>query len=143
MIFLGAWSDSRGTRLPVILPLYGYLLKAINYIVNVIWWDLPPWCMLLVDIPYGFFGSGIGFFLGIYSYIAQSTSKKARTSRFGLLSVVYDISMPIGKYVGVIVFDKYGYKGVFSIAVILNILAIFGILLPKMSYSAPVLLFIL
>ncbi|CAL4181291.1 unnamed protein product, partial [Meganyctiphanes norvegica] len=124
ILFLGAWSDTRGRRLPVILPIYGYTLKCISYIINVIWWSLPPWCLIIVCIPYGLCGSMIGFFLGTYSYLGITTSKKARTSRFGIISVVYELAMPIGKYLGVKVFETYGYLGVFGIALILNVLAI-------------------
>jgi len=124
IILLGAWSDRRGRKLPYIIPQFGYLLKVLSYIINSYFWYLPPWCLLIVEFPYGMCGSMVGMFFTAYAYFADSTSQRSRTSRFGILAVMFELAMPIGKYVGVIIYSKYGYLGVFCIALICNSLSI-------------------
>ncbi|CAL4119966.1 unnamed protein product [Meganyctiphanes norvegica] len=124
IILLGAWSDTRGRKLPYIIPQFGYLLKVFSYIINAYFWFLPPWCLLIVEFPYGLCGSMIGMFLAAYAYLADSTGQRSRTSRFSVLAVMFEVAMPIGKYAGVIIYDKFGYIGVFGIGLICNILSI-------------------
>merc|ERR1712142_123393 len=37
---------------------------------------------------------------------------------------MFELAMPVGKYVGVLIYEKYGYLGVFGIALICNSLGI-------------------
>lgn len=124
IILLGAWSDTKGRKLPYIIPQFGYLLKVVSYIINSYLWYLPPWCLLIVELPYGLCGSMIGMFLTAYAYLAASTGQRSRTSRFAVLGVMFELAMPVGKYVGVMIYDKFGYLGVFGIALACNSLSI-------------------
>ena len=100
-LFLGAWSDKRGRKLPLLLGLTGKLLYSTMVVFIAFQPQLPVQSILyLASFPAALTGADIAIFSSSYSYLADITPTDKRTFRITILDVVYLSSMPIGVALG-------------------------------------------
>lgn len=129
IVLLGAWSDTRGRRLPLLLPSVGFALKALGFALNAYWWSLQPYYILLSFIPYGLSGSMMAVFMGAYAYIGEDSSHRSRTTRLSFAGVMMYLSMPIGHGMGAFLFSHGGYVVVFGVEFILAVGSVIYVLI--------------
>lgn len=100
-LFLGAWSDKRGRKLPLIIGLFGKLYYSLMIIVNA---NQPTWPLNYVvytaTIPAAFSGADVAIFASCFAYISDVSSVKNRTLRITILDAAYLFTMPTGVAIG-------------------------------------------
>lgn len=128
VLLLGAWSDWRGRRLPILVPALGQLLLGLGLVANSYWWSLPPAFILLAYLPAGLTGATVGLFMGVYAYVSATSTPKARTTRMAVVGVILFLASPVGKYFGAVLYARGGYVAVFGTMVTLDFLGVLYIL---------------
>ncbi|XP_064079874.1 probable peptidoglycan muropeptide transporter SLC46 [Macrobrachium nipponense] len=113
VLILGAWSDVKDRKLPVVLPQVGVLCKYFILVIFSYYGDTPPLYLLIASVPVGFSGGILAFFLGFSSYLAATVSFQSRTLRFGLMNVLMLVAVPVGRVIATAVYAHFGYGSVF------------------------------
>lgn len=129
VLLLGAWSDRRGRRLPVILPVAGQLLMGLGLTANSYWMSLSPPFILLSFVPVGLTGAITGMFLGAFAYVSVSSGQKSRTSRVSIVGVIMLLCLPLGQAVATYLFAVGGYVLVFGLQTGLSAVSVVYLLL--------------
>lgn len=129
VLLLGAWSDRRGRRLPILVPMLGQLLLALGLVANSYWWHLPPSFILVAYLPSGVTGAAMGLFMGVYAYVSATSAQKSRTTRLAIVGVILFFVSPIGKYVGTLIYGRGGYVAVFGTMATLDFLSVLYVLM--------------
>ncbi|XP_055636199.1 proton-coupled folate transporter-like [Toxorhynchites rutilus septentrionalis] len=130
-LFMGAWSDRRGRKLPLILGLVGKLLYSAMLVVNSRMDSWPvQYIIYTATIPSVLTGADVAVFGACYAYISDVTSTADRTSRIALLEVAYLSTMPIGVIVGRYIYSRVDKS--FTIMFTINVV----LLLSSIIYSA-------
>ena len=70
-LFLGAWSDTHGRKIILILPFIGNFVAFIAYMVNYAYFDDLSTYHLLWGSSVGLFGGYIGLNIALYGYIGK------------------------------------------------------------------------
>ncbi|KAK9883023.1 hypothetical protein WA026_001235 [Henosepilachna vigintioctopunctata] len=127
-MFMGAWSDKRGRKMPLLIGLLGKLYYSSMIIVNSL---QPTWpveyILYTATLPMAFTGADVAIFAAALSYLVDVSSSENRTLRVTLLEVVYLSTMPTGIALGSYLFGNVVNKSftiMFSINVSLMILAV-------------------
>ena len=113
-LFLGPWSDVNGRKPLMIFPMIGTILTQVIYIVNTYLSFLRAEYILLTSIG-SLFGGFTGFLIGVYSYIADVSSGRSRTSRIALLDLFVFMGFPVGTFISGPVFKYGGYYTIFGL----------------------------
>lgn len=96
--FLGSWSDRHRRRKPcMMIPLIGEMLSSLGLIFCVYntTWSLGMTVFMEVIFP-GLTGGWFTLLMGMYSYMADLTTEDERTFRIGVLTLCYQVGVPIG-----------------------------------------------
>ncbi|XP_063546630.1 probable peptidoglycan muropeptide transporter SLC46 [Cydia strobilella] len=102
--FLGSYSDKRGRKSILLVGLLGKLYFSIMATVNTMnAWPLN-YVIYTATFPSALTGSDLAIFAGVFAYIADVTSPDNRTLRVGILDAVYLSTMPLGVFIGNILY---------------------------------------
>ncbi|XP_063917352.1 proton-coupled folate transporter isoform X3 [Zophobas morio] len=127
-LFMGAWSDKRGRKLPLLIGLIGKLYYSAMIVVNASQNDWPlEYVVYTATLPMAFTGADVAIFAAAFTYLVDITSQKNRTMRVTLLEVCYLATMPTGVALGKVLFNQVvnkSYAVMFAINVSLLVLAI-------------------
>ncbi|XP_064622693.1 lysosomal proton-coupled steroid conjugate and bile acid symporter SLC46A3-like [Lineus longissimus] len=95
-VIYGSLSDARGRKIVLIGPCLARLLK---YIIDsvVIYYNLPLYLLLIGCTLDGLSGGFTTVLMGVFSYIADTTSKKQRSFRIAVLEGCMCISMALAE----------------------------------------------
>ncbi|KAG8254112.1 hypothetical protein J6590_014989 [Homalodisca vitripennis] len=127
VLFAGPWSDNHGKRRKPLLylPLCGQILSDLLCIVNVYFWSWSPVIATLSEsILPSLTGGQACFLIGVNSYISDITTDSSRTIRLGLCTAIYFLGTPLGAFIYGLVVHTIGFYGVFSVCVVLNLVAL-------------------
>lgn len=114
ILILGAWSDAKDRKLPIVLPQVGILCKYFILVILSYYGDTPPAYLLVASVPVGFGGGIFAFFLGYSSYLGATASFQSRTLRFGMMNVIMLVAAPVGRVISTAVYSRFGYVSVFG-----------------------------
>uniref|UniRef100_V5I9A0 Proton-coupled folate transporter n=1 Tax=Anoplophora glabripennis TaxID=217634 RepID=V5I9A0_ANOGL len=127
-LFIGAWSDRRGRKLPLLLGLLGKLYYSAMIVLNT---TQPHWPLEYViytaTLPMAFTGADVTIFATAFTYLVDISSQKYRTMRVTILEVCYLATMPTGIALGSYLFNKVvdkSYTIMFTINVSLMAIAV-------------------
>ncbi|XP_055378626.1 solute carrier family 46 member 3-like [Condylostylus longicornis] len=127
-LFLGAWSDKRGRKLPLLFGLFGKLIYSLMIIVND---NQPTWPLEYViftaTMPCAFTGADLAIFASCFAYLTDVSTSENRTIRVTILEVVYLVTVPTGVALGSYMFNNVlnkSYTWMFSINASLLIVSI-------------------
>jgi len=84
-LFLGPWTDSHGTKYPILLPFLGYFLSAVIYFILTFFPDLPPAFILFASIPVALSGGVVALIMSIFSFMSKITTIENRSFRVAML----------------------------------------------------------
>ncbi|XP_058448236.1 proton-coupled folate transporter [Malaya genurostris] len=130
-LFLGAWSDRRGRKLPLILGLTGKLIYSVMIVVNTRMDNWPvEYIIYTATIPSVLTGADIAIFASCFAYISDVTSVADRTIRILILDGTYLSTMPIGVAIGRLIYNRTAKS--FTIMFAINA----SLLLLSILYSA-------
>lgn len=127
-LFLGAWSDRRGRKIPLILGLSGKLYYSLMVIVNSTQTTWPlQYVIYTATIPSAFTGADVAIFASCFAYISDITSVKDRTIRITILDACYLSTMPTGVALGSYLYSYVVGKSFTSMFIINSSLLLLGI----------------
>lgn len=130
-LFLGAWSDRRGRKLPLILGLIGKFIYSVMIVVNTRMTNWPvEYIIYTATIPSVLTGADIAIFASCFAYISDITSVQDRTIRITILDATYLSTMPIGVAIGTLIYNRTAKS--FTIMFAINA----SLLLASIVYSA-------
>ncbi|CAG9836867.1 unnamed protein product [Diabrotica balteata] len=96
-LFIGAWSDKRGRKLPLLIGLFGKLFFSLMIIVNTVQPSWPvEYVIFTATLPSALTGADVTIFATVFAYLVDVSSVSNRTMRVTILEVCYLASMPIG-----------------------------------------------
>ena len=122
-LFIGPWSDKNGRKPVMIIPMIGYILTTLCWLLNIYYMHWPA-TYLLVMVVFSVFGGMVVFLIGMYSYIADITSVRARTARIGILDIFLFAGLPTGTFLSAFVYSSLGYFGIYGIILCLQIIIV-------------------
>jgi len=99
-LYAGPLADSRGRTLVMALPFIGNILSYAWLIVSVIWWDKISPSYLIISGVSGLTGGYMCMNIGLYSYIADTSSTLDRTYRMSVLSGIFSLGYIVGVQLG-------------------------------------------
>nr|XP_045611717.1 proton-coupled folate transporter-like [Procambarus clarkii]XP_045611718.1 proton-coupled folate transporter-like [Procambarus clarkii] len=129
VMVLGAWSDLRDRRLPILVPMMGYFLMALGLFANSYWWFLQPEILLLCFVPVGLTGAVMAIYMSVSAYISADSDVKMRTTRLSVVMVIVPIAATLGRGLALMLFTHSGYVAVFGTQSILCAVAIVYVML--------------
>ena len=142
-LFIGPWSDRNGRKPIMIIPMIGYILSTIFTLINIYFRQWPA-NYLLINGVWGITGGFVVFLIGMYSYIADITSVRARTTRIGVLDIFLFGGVPAGNFLSAYVFKYSGYFGIYGITLGIQIFILLYIIFiitdtrgPHSNYCYP------
>eukprot|EP00088_Acartia_fossae_P028786 TRINITY_DN29620_c0_g2_i1.p1 TRINITY_DN29620_c0_g2~~TRINITY_DN29620_c0_g2_i1.p1 ORF type:complete len:482 (-),score=0.43 TRINITY_DN29620_c0_g2_i1:270-1715(-) len=112
-LFVGPWSDTNGRKPIMIFSILGTFLAELVWLLNVYYMDSSAWFLLFTSIT-GWFGGFTVLLIGVYSYLADISTIRSRTSRLALLDFCFFGGVPIGMFVSPYVFHSFGFYGIFG-----------------------------
>lgn len=126
--FVGAWSDSRGRKAPLLIGLFGKLLYSGMLALNALEgsWNLDI-VLATVSFPSALTGADLVIFACCFSYLSDITTQNDRTLRIAIVDIVYLSSMPTGVALGKYLFAEVvnrSYAAMFTINAVLMIITI-------------------
>ncbi|KAL3272941.1 hypothetical protein HHI36_014399 [Cryptolaemus montrouzieri] len=131
-LFMGAWSDKRGRKMPLLLGLVGKFYYSCMIVVNSLQPNWPvEYIVYTATFPMAFTGADVAIFAAAFSYLVDVSSSENRTLRVTLLEVIYLSTMPTGIALGSYLFRNVfkSYTIMFSINASLMFLSILYTLL--------------
>lgn len=98
ILFWGSWSDRHGRRKPcMLIPIFGELISSIGLILCT-YYDRAP--MEVAGVTEALFpgltGGWFTMLMGVFSYVADVTTKEERTLRIGIVNLCISLGVPIG-----------------------------------------------
>ena len=112
-LFIGPWSDKNGRKPVMLIPMIGYILSTLWYLLNIHFLHWPA-TYLLASGATQIFGGFVVFLIGMYSYMADMTSTRARTTRIGVLDIFLFAGVPAGTFFSAYVYKYSGYYGIYG-----------------------------
>ena len=139
-LFLGAYSDSRGRKVSLLIPLGGALCKCTAYTV-VVRFNLPYWYLVIGAVLDGFGGFWTAFLMACFAYIADISATANRTLRITILEVCTGVAMACSNFASGYLIAAVGYLYSFIILFCMNIANIVYIVFvlpePKLTREKP------
>jgi len=125
-LFIGPWSDRNGRKPVMLIPMVGYILSTLYWLLNIYYFHWPA-KYLLVNGVFSIFGGFVSFLIGMYSYLADITSVRSRTTRIGLLDIFLYAGVPAGTFLSAYLFKAAGYFGIYGVTLAIQIFVFFYI----------------
>ncbi|XP_068239194.1 lysosomal proton-coupled steroid conjugate and bile acid symporter SLC46A3-like isoform X2 [Palaemon carinicauda] len=122
VLFMGAWSDKYGRKIPLLMTLTGHVFYASGYLLNN-WMTSWPVELIYVVTLFEALGGGYMCLLSTtVSYISDICSEKTRTARVSTANSIWYLGGPLGTLIGAVIIRYYGY----NIALALCLMAYFS-----------------
>lgn len=126
VIFIGAWSDKyKKRKICILFPFIGEIIANIGLLLATYYFrELPLRGTALIEaLPAALTGSYIIIFMGMFSFMADRTTVENRTFRLGLVTICVTLGTPTGTALSGILLRYLGYYGVFSLELVLYVVA--------------------
>ncbi|CAL4109121.1 unnamed protein product, partial [Meganyctiphanes norvegica] len=124
ILFMGAWSDRYGRRVPLIAVQTGHTLLAAAYLLVAITPGLAPELLFLATLLDTLGGGTVSFLTVANSYISDVTSEASRTSRVGVANSIWFLGGPVGTMMGRSLYMWGGYRALFGTSLALSAIAL-------------------
>lgn len=123
MLFFGSWSDKHSRKIPLLVPLAAYILFDLCMILNVYFFNMSVYGLLLSHIPIAIAGSTV---LGALSlvYVMEFGTMKTKTIKMVLVLTFERIGQFCTKYTGGQMFKAWGYYSVYIASILIILLGI-------------------
>ncbi|XP_035702722.1 solute carrier family 46 member 3 [Folsomia candida] len=126
LLFLGAWSDLHGRKVPMLLGISSVIVQDLLMVVCALSEGIGGLTLsLIVVIPGCCTGSLKTFGMAAYSHISDTSTHSLRTVRFGLLSAASSLGVPLGFALGGrLLKAKIGFPAAFLVSATLSVVAV-------------------
>ncbi|XP_037794952.1 proton-coupled folate transporter-like [Penaeus monodon] len=119
VLFMGAWSDKYGRKIPLLMTLIGHVMYAGGYLLSNWQTSWPVEVIYLVTVLEALGGGNVGLLCTTISYISDICPEKTRTSRVSTANSLWYLGGPVGTLLGALVIKYGGY----NLALLLVLLA--------------------
>ncbi|XP_069985991.1 proton-coupled folate transporter isoform X2 [Penaeus vannamei] len=119
ILFMGAWSDKYGRKVPLIIAIIGHFCWAAGYLINSWMPDWPVEYILVAALMDSLGGGNVSFLTTANAYISDVTSEETRTSRVGFANSIWFLGGPIGTLLGTYIYKYGGYQILFGTSVLM------------------------
>lgn len=120
ILFMGAWSDKYGRKVPLYIATMGHFCWALGYLVNSWVTKWPVEYLLLAALMDSLGGGNVSFLTAANAYISDVTSEETRTTRVGLANSIWYLGGPIGTFMGTYIYKYGGYQVLFSTSLLMH-----------------------
>lgn len=98
ILFWGSWSDRHGRRKPcMLIPIFGELITTIGLLLCTYYDQAPMEVAGATEALFpGLTGGWFTMLMGVFSYVADVTTKEERTLRIGIVNLCISLGVPIG-----------------------------------------------
>ncbi|XP_064095354.1 LOW QUALITY PROTEIN: probable peptidoglycan muropeptide transporter SLC46 [Macrobrachium nipponense] len=124
ILFMGAWSDKYGRKVPLVASTIGHLLYSLGYLVSSTVDSWPVEYLLIVALLDSLGGGAVSFLTAANSYISDVTSEETRTSRLGLANSIWFLGGPMGTLLGTFIYKAGGYVALFGTSLGMYVVAL-------------------
>ncbi|XP_053635106.1 proton-coupled folate transporter-like [Cherax quadricarinatus] len=124
ILFMGAWSDKYGRKVPLIAVQVGHALHAAGYLLATLAPSWPAEVLLIVTLLDTLGGGTVSFLTAANSYIGDVSSEESRTSRVGLANSIWFLGGPVGTLMGTYIYSWGGYLPLFATSLTLSLMAL-------------------
>ncbi|XP_053631244.1 probable peptidoglycan muropeptide transporter SLC46 [Cherax quadricarinatus] len=124
ILFMGAWSDKYGRKVPLIAVQLGHALHAAGYLLATLAPSWPAEVLLVVTLLDTLGGGTVSFLTAANSYIGDVSSEESRTSRVGLANSIWFLGGPVGTLMGTYIYSWGGYLPLFATSLTLSLMAL-------------------
>jgi len=114
IVLAGPLSDTYGRKPLLILPLVGFFLLNLIYLINVTWFQQLKVEYLLFECLQDFTGGRQIFGMATKCFIMDVTSDKNRTARLCLLEAAMGLAIMLASPLGTMMKNGYGYIALYS-----------------------------
>lgn len=136
VLFMGAWSDKYGRKIPLLMTLTGHVFYASGYLLNNYMTSWPVECIYVVTFLEALGGGYMCLLSTTVSYISDICSEKKRTARVSTANSVWYLGGPLGTLIGAVIIKYWGYNVALSLVLLAYISAIvYVILIIKESHG--------
>jgi len=118
ILFVGAWSDKYGRKLPIMAATFGHVLWATCYLVKSIMSDWPVETLYVAAILDTIGGGAVSFLTTANAYITDVTNERQRTARVGTANSIWFLGGPLGTFIGTYIYMYGGFLAVFTTSAI-------------------------
>ncbi|XP_064120874.1 lysosomal proton-coupled steroid conjugate and bile acid symporter SLC46A3-like [Macrobrachium nipponense] len=125
VLFMGAWSDKYGRKIPLLMTLTGHVFYASGYLLNNWMASWPVELIYVVTFMEALGGGYMCLLSTTVSYISDICSEKTRTARVSTANSVWYLGGPLGTLIGAVIIRYWGY----NIALALCLMAYFSAIL--------------
>ncbi|XP_071518601.1 LOW QUALITY PROTEIN: lysosomal proton-coupled steroid conjugate and bile acid symporter SLC46A3-like [Panulirus ornatus] len=129
VLFMGAWSDKYGRKIPLLLTLGGHVFYAGGYLLNNWMTSWPVEGIYVVTFFEALGGAYMCLLSTTTSYISDICTEKTRTSRVSTANSVWYLGGPLGTLIGAIVIKFWGYNVALGLVLAAYLAAITYVLL--------------
>jgi len=99
-LFWGQLNDKWGSKIPLLIPMVGFLLNALILLILSTVDALPPALILLASLPLGLMGGGVAYSASGFKYVISITTEENQSSRIAAISVVVQAGQSLGTMLG-------------------------------------------
>lgn len=124
ILFMGAWSDKYGRKVPLVIAIIGHLCWAAGYLINSWMTHWPVEYILIAALMDSLGGGNVSFLTAANAYISDVTSEETRTSRVGFANSIWYLGGPIGTLLGTYIYKYGGYQILFGTSVFMYIISL-------------------
>ncbi|XP_047495386.1 proton-coupled folate transporter-like isoform X1 [Penaeus chinensis] len=124
ILFMGAWSDKYGRKVPLVIAIIGHFCWAAGYLVNSWMPEWPVEYILVAALMDSLGGGNVSFLTAANAYISDVTSEETRTSRVGFANSIWFLGGPIGTLLGTYIYKYGGYQILFGTSVLMYIVSL-------------------
>ncbi|CAL8108953.1 unnamed protein product [Orchesella dallaii] len=115
-LFLGPWTDIHGCKWPMLLPMFGYFLSAMSYVMFTFVDGAPPEALLVSSIPVAAAGGLVSIVMSAFSFMSKGTSVESRSFRVAMVEASWFLGGPLGTLSGGFIYKYGGFRTVFIVS---------------------------
>ncbi|XP_066960801.1 solute carrier family 46 member 2-like [Macrobrachium rosenbergii] len=124
VLFMGAWSDKYGRKIPLLLTLLCHVMYAAGYLLNNWQTSWPVEIIYLVTLLESLGGGNLGLLTSTISYISDICSEKSRTSRVSIANSMWYLGGPLGTVIGAVIIKHASYNVALALVLLAYISAV-------------------
>nr|XP_053653493.1 proton-coupled folate transporter-like [Cherax quadricarinatus] len=110
VLFMGAWSDKYGRKIPILVTVVGHVMFAGGYLLSNWQTSWPVEVIYFVTFLEALGGTNAGILSSTVSYISDISKEAQRTSRISTANSMWFLGGPLGTLVGALVIKYSDYN---------------------------------
>lgn len=124
----------------MLIPIFGELITSIGLLLCTHFKAAPVEVVAVTETLFnGLTGGWFTMLMGVFSYVADITTKEKRTLRIGIVNLCISLGVPVGMAFSGVLLKQIGFYGMFSLAAAMHfsslMYGIFGVSEPTLDVA--------